>query len=92
MRPDFLAYGSRFIRHAHGPLSIGRDGHRARELCDHRNFQHARELVEQKSSNYFARAQVTIGETLGPLFVEREQDSCNGYQRPSAEQISSTCS
>lgn len=70
--PDFLAYGSRFVAMLMGRYLLAEMGIELENL-DHRNFQHARELVEQKSSNYFARAQVTIGETLGPLFVERER-------------------
>ena len=70
--PDFLAYGSRFIamlmgRYLLEELEVGLD-----EL-DHRNFEQARKLVEEKSDSYLSRAEKEIGETLGPLFSGRDR-------------------
>ncbi len=69
--PDFLAYGSRFIAMLMGRYLLTEMGIELREL-DHRNFRPARELVEQESGSYFARAQETIEETLKTLFGGRE--------------------
>lgn len=70
--PDFLAYGSRFIAMLMGcylleDMQIGIDG------LDHRNFDRARELVEQESSGYLARAEDGISEALTPLFSNRKR-------------------
>ena len=70
--PDFLAYGSRFIamlmgRYLLEELEIGLDG------LDHRNFEQARKLVDQKSDDYLSRAEREIGEALGPLFSGRDR-------------------
>ncbi len=40
---------------------------------DHRNFEQARKLVEQKSDSYLSLAEKRIGEALGPLFSQRER-------------------
>ena len=65
--PDFLAYGSRYIamlmgRYLLEELEIGLD------RLDHRTFQQALKLVEQKSDTYLSRAEVTIAEALVRLF------------------------
>ena len=70
--PDFLAYGSRFIamlmgRYLLEEMDIALDG------LDHRNFEQAQELVEQRSGSYLARAEQRIGEELDPLFSDRKR-------------------
>ena len=44
-----------------------------RHAENHRNFEQARKLVEQKSDSYLSLAEKRIGEALGPLFSERER-------------------
>ncbi len=70
--PDFLAYGSRFISMLMGSYLLDEMGI-ALEKLDHRNFEQARKLVEQKSDSYLSLAEKRIGEALGPLFSERER-------------------
>ena len=70
--PDFLAYGSRFIamlmgRYLLEEMDIALDG------LDHRNFEQAQELVEQRSGRYLSRAEQRIGEALDPLFSDRKR-------------------
>ena len=70
--PDFLAYGSRFISMLMGSYLLDEMGI-ALEKLDHRNFEQARKLVEQKSDSYLSLAEKRIGEALSPLFSERER-------------------
>ena len=70
--PDFLAYGSRFIAMLMGRYLLNEMGVTLGRL-DHRNFDAARNLVEQKSDSYLARAQQRIAEALDPLFRGRER-------------------
>ena len=70
--PDFLAYGSRFIamlmgRYLLEEMDIALDG------LNHRNFEQAQELVEQRSGSYLARAEQRIGAELDPLFSDRKR-------------------
>ena len=70
--PDFLAYGSRFIAMLMGRYLL-EEMDIALNRLDHRNFEQARKLVEQKSDRYLSFAEKRIGEALGPLFNERER-------------------
>ena len=70
--PDFLAYGSRFVSMLMGRYLLDEMGI-ALEKLDHRNFEQARKLVEQKSDSYLSLAEKRIGEALSPLFSERER-------------------
>lgn len=70
--PDFLAYGSRYIAMLMGRYLLEEMDVPLNRL-DHRTFDQARELVEQKSDNYVSRAEQQIGEALSPLFSERER-------------------
>ena len=70
--PDFLAYGSRFIamlmgRYLLEEMDIALDG------LDHRNFEQAQKLVEQRSGSYLSRAEQRIGAELDPLFSDRKR-------------------
>ena len=71
-RSNFYAYGSRFIamlmgRYLLEEMDIALDG------LDHRNFEQAQRLVEQRSGSYLSRAEQRIGEALGPLFSDRKR-------------------
>lgn len=70
--PDFLAYGSRFIAMLMGRYLL-EEMKIALDKLDHRNFEQARNLVEQKSDNYLSRAESQIAEALALLFRERER-------------------
>ena len=70
--PDFLAYGSRFIAMLMGCYLLDEMGS-SLERLDHRNFRAARELEQQKSDEYLARAEAHIGDVLDPLFRGRER-------------------
>ena len=70
--PDFLAYGSRFIAMLMGRYLL-EEMKIALDKLDHRNFEQARNLVEQKSDNYLSRAEKQIAEALALLFKERER-------------------
>lgn len=70
--PDFLAYGSRFIAMLMGCYLL-EEMDVSLDQLDHRNFKWARELIERKSDDYVARAEQRIGESLSPLFSERER-------------------
>ena len=70
--PDFLAYGSRYIAMLMGRYLLEEMGVPLNQL-DHRTFDRARELVEQKSDNYVSRAEQQIREALSPLFSKRER-------------------
>lgn len=70
--PDFLAYGSRYIAMLMGRYLLEEMDVPLNQL-DHRTFDRARELVEQKSDNYVSRAEQQIGAALSPLFSERER-------------------
>ena len=70
--PDFLAYGSRYIAMLMGRYLLEEMDVPLNQL-DHRTFDQARELVEQKSDNYVSRAEQQIREALSPLFSERER-------------------
>lgn len=70
--PDFLAYGSRFVamlmgRYLLEEMEIPLDG------LDHRNFDRARGLIEQRSADYLSRAEQEISDALDPLFTGRER-------------------
>ena len=70
--PDFLAYGSRFIamlmgRYLLEEMEIPLDG------LDHRNFDRARDLIEQRSADYLPRAEHEISDALDSLFTGRER-------------------
>ena len=70
--PDFLAYGSRYIAMLMGRYLLEEMDVPLNQL-DHRTFDQARELVEQKSDNYVSRAEQQIGEALSSLFSKRER-------------------
>ena len=70
--PDFLAYGSRFVAMLMGRYLLDEMG-ASLERLDHRNFGDARELVQQKSDEYLARAEAQIGNELDPLFRGKER-------------------
>ena len=70
--PDFLAYGSRFIAMLMGCYLLDEMGS-SLERLDHRNFRAARELAQQKSDEYLARAEAQIGNELDPLFRGKER-------------------
>lgn len=70
--PDFLAYGSRFIAMLMGCYLL-EEMDVSLDQLDHRNFKWARELIERKSDDYVARAEQRTGESLSPLFSERER-------------------
>lgn len=70
--PDFLAYGSRFIAMLMGCYLL-EEMDVSLDQLDHRNFKWARELIERKSDDYVARAEQRIGESLSPLFSERDR-------------------
>ena len=70
--PDFLAYGSRFLAMLMGRYLL-EDMEITLSRLDHRNFDAARNLVEQRADAYLARAQKSIAEALEPLFRERER-------------------
>ena len=69
---DFLAYGSRFIAMLMGRYLL-EEMKIALDKLDHRNFEQARNLVEQESDNYLSRAEKQITEALDLLFKERER-------------------
>ena len=70
--PDFLAYGSRFVAMLMGHHLLDELGIRLDQL-DHRHFQDARALLEQRSHDYFLRAEARISEALEPLFSNGER-------------------
>ena len=70
--PDFLAYGSRFVAMLMGRYLLDELGVRLDQL-DHRNFQDARVLAEQRSPDHLIRAEARISEALEPLFSDRER-------------------
>lgn len=70
--PDFLAYGSRFIAMLMGCYLL-EEMDVSLDQLDHRNFKWARELIERKSDDYVARAEQRVGESLSPLFSERDR-------------------
>ena len=68
--PDFLAYGSRFTAMLMGrwlleDMGIALDG------LNHRNFEQARQLIDQRGDHYLSRAERLIDETLGLLLGSR---------------------
>ena len=69
---DFLAYGSRFIAMIMGRYLLEEMGITLDRL-DHRNFNQARSLVEQRSGDYMSRAEENIAEALNSLFNGRER-------------------
>ena len=70
--PDFLAYGSRFIAMIMGRYLL-EEMEITLDRLDHRNFDQARSLVEQKSGDYMSRAEEKIAEALDSLFNGRER-------------------
>ena len=70
--PDFLAYGSRFIAMLMGRYLL-EEMDITLDKLDHRNFEQAQKLVEQRAGSYLSRAEEKIGEALGPLFSDRER-------------------
>ena len=68
----FLAYGSRFIAMIMGRYLLEEMGITLDRL-DHRNFNQARSLVEQRSGDYMSRAEENIAEALNSLFNGRER-------------------
>ena len=70
--PDFLVYGSRFYAMMLGRYLLDDLGITLTEL-DHRNFQKARELLEEKSANYFAQAERDIERALKPIIQDKER-------------------
>ena len=70
--PDFLAYGSRFIAMLMGRYLL-EEMDITLDRLDHRNFEQAQKLVEQRSGSYLSHAEQRIGEALGPLFSDRER-------------------
>ncbi len=70
--PDFLPYGSRFIamlmgRHLLEEMGIALD------QLDHRNFQQAQDLIDQRHTEYVRRAEEAISTALEPLFAQRDR-------------------
>ena len=68
--PDFLAYGSRFIAMLMGQYLL-EEMEIPLEGLDHRNFDQARDLIEQRSADYLSRAEQEISDALDPLFTGR---------------------
>jgi len=72
--PDFLAYGSRFIAMLMGRYLLEDMDIEEIEQLDHRKFEQARVLVEEKSEEYLKRAEQRIGEELDWLFRARTRE------------------
>lgn len=70
--PDFLAYGSRFVAMLMGGYLLNDMGVEIDRL-DHRNFEAARRLVEERHSGYMERAEQEISDALDLLFSQRER-------------------
>ena len=70
--PDFLPYGSRFIAMLMGRYLLS-DLQIPIERLNHHNFVQARELLDNKYSNYIADAEDAISAALDPLFSNRER-------------------
>ncbi len=70
--PDFLPYGSRFIAMLMGRYLL-EDMRISLDRLDHRNFEQARNMVEQKYTDYLRRAEEEIARALKPLFAGRER-------------------
>lgn len=73
--PDFLAYGSRFVAMLMGRYLLHDMGDKgvALDRIDHRNFEAARRLVEERHSSYMERAEQEIADALDCLFGQRER-------------------
>ena len=70
--PDFLAYGAGFAAMLMGRYLLADMGI-AIDRLDHRNFDRARRLVEQRRSDYLERAEREIAGALDRLFNGREK-------------------
>ena len=70
--PDFLPYGSRFSAMLMGRYVLEDLGADLGQL-DHRNFDQARGLLEQRTEDYLRRAEEEIGAALEPLFHRRQR-------------------
>ncbi len=68
--PDFLAYGSRFIAMLMGRYLLEEMNIQLPQL-DHRNFEKARQLLDQKEDSYVSRAEQRIGKALDRLLGNR---------------------
>ena len=70
--PDFLPYGSRFIAMLMGRFLLSDLQISATQL-DHRNFDQARALLDDKHAEYITKAEAEISTALDPLFSGRER-------------------
>lgn len=70
--PEFLAYGSRFIAMLMGRFLL-EDMGIALDALDHRNFEQARQLIDQRSDRYLSLAEHRIDDTLERLFAGRHR-------------------
>ena len=68
--PDFLAYGSRFSAMLMGRFLM-EDMGIALDRLDHRSFEQARLLIDQRGDRYLSRAERLIDEALGLLLGSR---------------------
>ena len=68
--PDFLAYGSRFIAMLMGRYLL-QEMNISLEQLNHRNFEQARELVEQNADRYVSRAEERIEAKMPVVIGER---------------------
>ncbi len=68
--PDFLAYGSRFSAMLMGRFLL-EEMSIALDRLDHRNFEQARLLIDQRGDRYLSRAEHLIDEALGLLLGSR---------------------
>ena len=79
--PTFLAYGSRFVAMLIGHYLL-QDMKVDLAGLDHRNFNHAQRLIEQRFLDYLSRAEKAISKVLDQLF--------NNGQEPTLQQLSAT--
>ncbi len=70
--PDFLPYGSRFLAMLMGRYLL-EDMGIPLERLDHRAFEQARRLVEERSGAYLSRAEGAITQAIYSLFNGRER-------------------
>ena len=68
--PDFLAYGSRFIAMLMGRYLL-QEMNISLEQLNHRNFEQARQLVEQNADRYVSRAEERIEANMPVVIGER---------------------
>lgn len=70
--PPFLPYGSRFIAMLMGRYLL-QEMEIALDQLDHRNFELARNMIDQKHTEFLHRAEKAVDNALKPLFADREQ-------------------